>query len=203
MDKNLKLGLIYNYNNKLCNSIEEDHDPKKENYSLVHTNLSLKDFYSGKYLTYLNYTNLNLKAFYQKHEIMFKDYENRLAEFAIYQPLLLETGELMAIKKNFWINIFIRKIKKYYANKLKYSNYLVYRNKIRYDYFNQIKKQIITVEKVILNTTFENVKVYVLQLNNYYKELNERNQKMNIKDENYGYEISFTIENCDKKMMYF
>ena len=59
------------------------------------------------------------------------------------------------------------------------------------------------MEKVILNTTFENVKVYVLELNNYYKELNERNQKMNIKDENYGYEISFTIENCDKKMMYF
>jgi hypothetical protein len=203
IDKKYKLGICYKYNNKLCNSIEEEHDIKKEEYSLVHCNISLNEFYNGKYNTYLNYINKNLIAFYNKQDENNKIDKSKLAQLVIYKKRLLETGELMALNNNFWLNVFIRKVKKYYKHKLNNSNFIVYRNRIKYGHYNEIVKQTMCVEKVILNTTFENVKIYVLELNKYYRELREKSEKLNIKNETSGYEMTFTIENCNKKMLFF
>lgn len=190
--KKYNVGLCYLYNNKLCNLNYENKDEFKEHFYLVHYNLELKNFYNNKYCKYLNYINKNLCNFYKDNF----DYKH-MCKFMIYEPLLLDSGELMAINKTFWINIFIRKVKKYIKNKMNNMNFIIYRNKNKYDYFNNKIKSFVLLEKVILNSSFKNVKTYVEKLDQLYKEQKENNDKLNIIDDNTDFEITFTFEICN------
>jgi len=193
IDKKYKLGICYLYNNKLCNLDynENNNDNFKETHYLVYYDLKLKEFYKNNFNKYINFINLNLETFYNNN-IKTKE----AAQLMIYEPLLLESGELMAINKTFWINIFIRKVKKYINHKLNNMNFIIYRNKIKYNHFNEIIKSQCWVEKIVLNSNFKNVKSYVSELNRHYCELKESNKKLNIIDDNSGFEVSFTIEIC-------